>query len=112
MKQQIARYFKMPTWSANQLQGAKHDREHVRIPDMGFAKNIADNVDVGIGIGLTDMSEEEGVFNIDFTKTRDFSAKGFQVKADRALMTFRSQEGRKEDKIKFRQNIVGGKIRT
>ena len=103
IKQQIARYFKIATWSANQVTGSKHEKEHITIADMGFAKNIADNVDVGISIGLTDSSEDDEIFNIDFTKTRDFQGKGFTVQADRNRMTFcstgRKQEFNKKGKI-------------
>jgi replicative DNA helicase len=88
LKQKIARYFKIPLWSANQLSGSKHEKEHIKISDMAYAKNIADNVDVGIAIGVTEASDEAGIFNFDFTKTRDFKGTGFMIKADRSRMTF------------------------
>ena len=110
VKQFIARYFKIATWTANQLTGSKHEKEHIKISDMGFAKNIADNVDVGIGLGLTDSSEEEGIFNVDFTKTRDFQGKGFVIQADRSRMTFTKPPPSEElmgNKMK-KKNKIGG----
>lgn len=108
VKQQIARYFKIATWSANQLMGSKHDKEFVGIQDMAFAKNIVDNVDIGIGIGMTDLSEEEEVFNITFTKTRDFKGKGFTIQGDRSRMTFTKSI---EKKTKFQEKLIGGEVK-
>ncbi len=104
VKQFIARYFKIATWSANQLMGSKHDKENIGIADMGFAKNIADNVDIGIGLGLTDASEEDEVFRISFTKARDFKGKGFNICGNRDKMTFST--GKKIDD-KFKSKEIG-----
>jgi replicative DNA helicase len=108
VKQQIARYFKVATWTANQLAGSKHDTEHVRVSDFGYAKNIADNMDVGIGIGITD---DENIYNIDFTKTRDFRGKGFTIEADRSRMTFIST-GLDIKEKNFKEERIGGKVKT
>lgn len=105
VKQYIARYFKIATWSANQLTGSKHDKENIGIADMGFAKNIADNVDIGIGLGLTDASEDEEIFKISFTKARDFKGKGFCICGDRSRMTFST--GKKVDPDKFQKKEIG-----
>lgn len=112
IKQQIARYFKIATWSANQLAGSKHDKEVIKVQDMGFAKHIADNADVGIGIGLTDLSEDEGIFTLSFTKTRDFSAKGFQIQGDRGLMTFSGRKKKSKKKKKFKKTKLGEEIKV
>lgn len=110
---QLARYFKIATWSANQLQGSKHDKQDVKIGDMGFAKNIADNVDIGIGLGLTDATEEEEIFRVSFTKTRDFKGKGFMLHGDRGRMTFtKSLAPKKEEKNFKKREQIGGKIKV
>ncbi len=105
VKQYIARYFKIATWSANQLTGSKHDKENIGIADMGFAKNIADNVDIGIGLGLTDASEDDEIFRISFTKARDFKGKGFNITGDRNRMTF--SNGGKKSETKFKSKDIG-----
>ena len=112
IKQKIARYFKIATWSANQLAGAKHDKDHINISDFGFAKNIADNVDVGIGLAEAEGSNEDAeLFNIDFTKTRDFKGRNIIIRADRSRMTFSKtvSDGKKQlyNKVK-----IGGDIKT
>jgi hypothetical protein len=111
IKQQIARYFKIATWSANQLMGSKHDKQDVKIADMGFAKNIADNVDIGIGLGLTDATDEDEMFNITFTKTRDFKGRSFTIQGDRSRMTFtKASETKALDK--FKKKELGGEIKV
>ena len=98
IKQKIARYFKIPVWSANQMGAASSDKEDLGARDIAFSKNVIDHIDVGISIGLTDASDEE-IYNIGFLKTRDFSAKSFQIQADRDRMTFlKSVKSNAEDK--------------
>lgn len=107
LKQQIARHFKIATWTANQLMGSKHDSENVKVSEMAFAKNLVDNFDVGIGIGLT---QEEDIFNISFTKTRDFKGSQFLVHGDRSRMTFQKPPKSKFNSLELKQKKIGGKI--
>lgn len=121
LKQKIARYFKIGTWSANQLMGSKHEAEHVKISNMAFAKNIVDNVDIGIGIGQTEETDECDVFNIDFTKTRGFKGVSFTLQGDRSRMTFASarkesktdEAAREEKESKLvKKEKLGGKVKV
>lgn len=114
IKQEIARYFKIPTWSANQMAVSKAEKEHLKASDLAFAKNIIDNIDVGLSIGLTDDSEKEEIYNIDFIKTRDFAAKGFVLQADKSKMTFirTSKNSNKEERSTKMVEEIGGKIKT
>jgi len=115
IKQEIARYFKIPTWSANQMAVAKAEKEHLKASDLAFAKNIIDNIDVGISIGLTDESEQDEIYNIDFIKTRDFAAKGFVLQADKSKMTFirTSKNSASKDKVEVKmKEEIGGNIKT
>lgn len=114
IKQEIARYFKIPTWSANQMAVSKAEKEHLKASDLAFAKNIIDNIDVGISIGLTDESEQEEIYNIDFIKTRDFAAKGFILQADKSKMTFiRTSKSSSKDKVEVKtKEEIGGNIKT
>lgn len=110
IKQQIARYFKIGTWSANQLMGSKHEKEVVKISDMAFAKNIVDNVDIGIGVSLLEEAEDEDdieVFNVSFTKTRDFKGKSFQIQGDRSRMTFIGIKGKGKSESKNKKDLGG-----
>lgn len=114
IKQEIARYFKIPTWSANQMAVAKAEKEHLKASDLAFAKNIIDNIDVGISIGLTDESEQDEIYNIDFIKTRDFAAKGFILQADKSKMTFiRTSKDSSKNKVSVKtKEEIGGSIKT
>jgi hypothetical protein len=113
IKQKIGRYFKIATWSANQLAGAKHDKDHINISDFGFAKNIADNVDVGIGLAESEGSDDDNeLFNIDFTKTRDFVGRSITIRADRSRMTFSKAKSDKGKALLYKERKIGGEIKT
>lgn len=115
VKQQLARYFHLPVWIPNQATGASADKEHLGISDMAFAKNIPDNVDVGIALTHTDDYEDTGIMNIRFTKTRDFKGTPFRVQTDfdkmKMCVPIESDYEPKKRKKKKR-NRKRGKIQT
>lgn len=113
IKQKIARHFDVPVWTANQIAVAKSEKEHLSAADAAFAKNVIDNADVGISVGLTSESKDEEIYNIDFTKTRDFAAKGFKIQADKSRMTFsRTNTSKKVKDAGFSKEKIGGKIKV
>lgn len=100
IKQSLARYFNIGTWSAAQLTAKTEGRQGpIHIRDMALARNIVDHIDVGAYLTTTDATEEDNIFRIGFIKTRDFSAKEFYLKGDRDRMTFSNVK--KKDRKKF-----------
>jgi len=97
IKQSLARYFNIGTWSAAQLTAKTEGKQGpIRIKDMALARNISDHIDFGVFLMETDMTEEENIFRMGFIKTRDFSAKEFYLQGDRDRMTFAAVSKKKQ----------------
>jgi len=102
LKQKIARYFQLPTWSANQLMGSARDKETVYTSDLAFSKNLPDQTDVNFYITQPEDHAETEMLKIGFLKTRDFKAEPFFVKDNRDRMRFSDIKEKEivEEKIK------------
>ena len=88
LKQKIARYFQVGTWSANQIGGASDGKERLTRKDIAFAKNISDNTDVNCYITETEDTEKLGKLHGGFLKTRDFKGHTFTLHDNRKFMRF------------------------
>jgi len=73
----LARYFNKPVWSAGQLQGSKANKEgDYTQGDIAFAKDIANNIDIGLWIARPKGGGAIGNLLMGFMVARDYDCVG------------------------------------
>ena len=95
LKQDIARRYNLPVWSACQITG-----DH-----MAFARHIKDNIDIGVQFTELEETDETGIMEVSYPKTRDFKGTVHKIKTDRAKMTMMAVNKQSDDMVQIGATI-------
>ena len=102
MKLKIARGFNIPTWTVSQVDGND---------GTAFSKHIKDQLDVGMYINVTPETNETGIVNISWIKTRDFRGVSFDLETTLNKMRFRPSTAEEKHSYKvFKKKKRGMKV--